>query len=441
MPSTRPAAELRTPAFRWLTTGWVLTNVADSLLMLLLAVWVKDLTGSNAAAGITFALFGVPALAAPLLGQVADRVSRRRMLIVSYAIGAVTLLPLFAVRDAGQVWLIYLVTIVYSTMGYATAAAQSGILRDLLPDDALGPANGRFTMIDQAMRVIMPVLGAAVYAATGMVPLILTAIAGFLGAAGALARLRLTETPPTPADQQQGMFTELAAGFRHLARTPPLGVQSITLTVVFGALGLVNAIVFAILDAFGIPAAMLGPLMVAQGLAGALGGAVAPRIMQRIGRPQAVALGLVAVVLGHLPLAGSILWLALVGVALLGFGITVAIVAFVTERQVRTPATLQGRVSSATNVLFNLPSVAFTALGAGLLGIVDYRVLVLGSAVAALACLPMVLRSRRTAPIPDDGRHAADSGGKGEVSTRAASAGRGTEPDEGSVPSAAEELR
>ncbi|MEA4945306.1 MAG: MFS transporter [Propionicimonas sp.] len=393
-------AALRTPAFHWLTAGWVLTNVADSLLMLLLAVWVKDLTGSNAAAGITFALFGVPALAAPLLGHVADRVSRRRMLIVSYAIGAVTLLPLFAVRDAGQVWLIYLVTVVYSAMGYATAAAQSGILRDLLPDDALGPANGRFTMIDQALRVIMPVLGAAIYAATGMVPLIVTAMAGFAGAAGALAMLRLVETPPTPADQQQGMITELAAGFRHLARTRPLGVQSITLTVVFGALGLVNAIVFAILDAFGIPAAMLGPVMVAQGLAGAVGGALAPRIMRRIGRPQTIVLGVVAVVLGHLPLAGSILWLAIVGVGLLGFGITVAIVAFVTERQVRTPATLQGRVSSATNVLFNLPSVVFTAIGAGLLGVVDYRVLVIGSALAAAACLPMVIRSRQLTPQP-----------------------------------------
>lgn len=399
MTSAPPATALRTPAFRWLTIGWVLTNVADSLLMLLLAVWVKDLTGSNAAAGITFALFGVPALFAPLLGHVADRVSRRRMLIVTYAIGAAILLPLFAVRDAGQVWLIYLITIVYSAIGYSTAAAQSGLLRDLLPDDALGPANGRFTMIDQALRVIMPVIGAALYAATGMALLIVIAMVGFVGATAALAMLRLDETPPVPADQQQGLWTELAAGFRHLAHTPPLGAQSITLTIVFGVLGLLNAIVFAILDAFGVPAAMLGPLMVAQGLAGALGGALAPRIMNRIGRPRTIALGLTALGLGQFLLLGTWLWLAVVGIAVLGFGITLAIVAFVTERQLRTPATLQGRVSSATNVLFNLPSVASTAVGAALLGIVDYRVLIVGSAVAALACLPLVLRGRQPEPV------------------------------------------
>ncbi len=400
MTSAPPATALRAPAFRWLTVGWVLTNVADSLLMLLLAVWVKDLTGSNAAAGITFALFGVPALAAPLLGHIADRVSRRRMMMVTYAIGAASLLPLFAVHDASRVWLIYLVTVVYSAIGYSTAAAQSGILRDLLPDEALGPANGRFTMIDQALRVIMPVLGAAIYAATGMAPLIVIAMIGFVGATGALGAVRLMETPPTPADQQQGLLTELAAGFRHLAHTPPLGAQSITLTIVFGVLGLLNAIIFAILDAFGIPAAMLGPVLVVQGLAGALGGALAPRIMERIGRPQTIAIGVAALGIGQLPLIGSVLWLAMVGIAVLGFGITLAIVAFVTERQIRTPATLQGRVSSATNVLFNLPSVAFTAVGAGLLGVVDYPILVIGSAVAALACLPLVLRGRRSAPEP-----------------------------------------
>ena len=399
MISSPPATGLRTPAFRWLTIGWVLTNISDSLLMLMLAVWVKDLTGSNAAAGITFALFGIPALFAPLLGNLADQVSRRRMLMVTYAIGAATLLPLFVVRDASQVWLIYLVTTAYSAIGYSTAAAQSGLLRDLLPDDELGPANGRFTMIDQGLRVVLPVIGAAIYAGIGMAPLIVTAIVGFSAAIGALAMVKVSETPPTPADQRQGLFTEIAAGFRHLATTPPLGAQSITLTIVFGAAGLLNAVVFAILDAFGVPPEMLGPLVVGQGIAGAIGGAVAPAIMRRIGRPRTIALGVAALGIGQVPLAGSLIWLAIAGIALVGFGVTLCVVAFVTERQIRTPATLQGRVSSASNVLLNLPSVVFTAAGAGLLGVIDYRALIIGSAVAALACLPLVMRGR-TAPEP-----------------------------------------
>ncbi len=93
------------------------TNFADSVLAIILAVWVKDLTGSNGAAGLVFAALGLPALASPFLGQLADRVSRRRMLVATYLVGAVVLLALLLVRGPGQVWLVLLVTVVYSGSG------------------------------------------------------------------------------------------------------------------------------------------------------------------------------------------------------------------------------------------------------------------------------------------------------------------------------------
>src|SRR5690606_8726318 len=130
-------------AFRLLSVAWAFTNFADSVLAIILAVWVKDLTGSNGAAGLVFAALGLPALASPFLGQLADRVSRRRMLVGAYAVGALSVLALVAVRGPGQVWLVFVVTVLYSTVGFATAAAQSGLVRDMLPDDALAPANGR----------------------------------------------------------------------------------------------------------------------------------------------------------------------------------------------------------------------------------------------------------------------------------------------------------
>lgn len=48
MTTVDPALQLRTPLFRTLVVGWTLANLADSLLTLLMAVWVADLTGSNA---------------------------------------------------------------------------------------------------------------------------------------------------------------------------------------------------------------------------------------------------------------------------------------------------------------------------------------------------------------------------------------------------------
>ena len=47
----------------------------DSLMLIVLSMWVKTLTGSNGAAGLTFLAMTAPALLAPLLGYVVDRVA------------------------------------------------------------------------------------------------------------------------------------------------------------------------------------------------------------------------------------------------------------------------------------------------------------------------------------------------------------------------------
>ncbi len=83
----RPAAWQHQP-FRRLLPAWVSTNLADSALYLSVAVWVKDLTGSDAAAAIVFAALGLANLTGPLMGHLVDRVSRRPVMIVANLVGA-----------------------------------------------------------------------------------------------------------------------------------------------------------------------------------------------------------------------------------------------------------------------------------------------------------------------------------------------------------------
>lgn len=66
-------AVLRRPDFRMLFAGVVATMVGESALLLVLAIWVKDLTGSSSLAGLTLFMIVAPALAAPVLGWVVDR--------------------------------------------------------------------------------------------------------------------------------------------------------------------------------------------------------------------------------------------------------------------------------------------------------------------------------------------------------------------------------
>jgi len=404
--TTGPAAEpdvraqLRTPTFRRLTVAWWGTNIADSILVLILAVWVLDLTGSAAAGGATFAALGIPALAAPFLGQLADRVSRRRMLVVVYLAGAAVLAPLFAVRDGGQVWLVYLVTVAYATVAYATGAAQSGLLRDLFTDAALGHANSRLSVIDQVCRIVMPVVGAAVYAAVGPLPLVGIAIAGFIVAAVIVAVLRVAETPP--AGQRQPMRTEIVAGFAQLWAARPLRELTIVITVAIAVTGLFNGFAFVILEGFGLPPEMLGPVTVVQGVFGLLAGFGAPRLMERWGRVRVVAVGLAVMGVGVALLAGTWLPMAFAGMALIGLGVTAAIVAYITERQIATPARLQGRTATAAMLVLNFPQVPFTLVGAALVTVLDRGVAVAATGVVCLVAGLAALAFRRPPAEPTD---------------------------------------
>lgn len=402
-----PAAALRTPVFRTLVAGWALTNFADSVLMLILAVWVADLTGDVALAGATFAALGVPALASPLLGQLADRVSRRRLLAWTYLGGAAVLVPLFWVDDARDVWLVYVATVLYASVAYVTGACQSGLLKDLVPAASLGHANGRLAAIDQVFRLAMPVLGAAVYAWSGPLPLVAATIAAFAASALVFARVRVVESEPEPAEDRGSFWHEAGEGFRHLFRTRPLRGMTTALLWTMAAVGLVNAVTFAILEAFGIPAYLLGPLVAVQGVAGLAAGLLAPRLMARWGRQPVFAGGLLVLTAGLVPLLGSWVPFAVVGMGLVGFGVTATVIAYVTERQVRTPPRLQGRAAAASHLVLNFPGVVVTMAGAALLAVVDHRVLVGVNVLVCLVCGLAALRLRApagAAPVPPSDR-------------------------------------
>lgn len=403
---------LRTRPFRLLTVAWGFTNFADSVLAVIFAVWVKDLTGSNGTAGLVFAALGLPALVSPLLGQVADRVSRRRMMIVAYLVGAVSLLSLFAVRGPDQVWLIFVVTVLYSGIGFATAAAQSGLIRDLLPDEALGSANGRLTTIDQTFRLVMPVIGAGVYVAVGPLPLVVSAVVAFVVAAFFVSRIVLVETPPTPQDEREPFLAEITAGFRHLVRTAPLGVLTVALAVAFGAVGVLNAVSFAVIEnGLGLGPEMLGPISSVQGVTAIVAGLTAARMIKRIGSQRLVALALGIVTLGILPALGTNLVAIIVGMGAIGLGVTWAIVGFVTERQLKTPSTLQGRTSAATNMLLNVPQLVMTVVAAAVVGAVDYRLLV-GVTAAGLAVSMLLSLKGSRASAAEEAAEPAQAAGR-----------------------------
>ncbi|WP_152188831.1 MFS transporter [Georgenia satyanarayanai] len=403
----RGPAALRRPGFRQLTVAWVFTNAADSALWLVLAVWVKDLTGSDGAAASVFVALGLPTLLAPFIGHLADRVSRKALLAAGNGLMVPAVLALLLVGDAGDVWLVYVVTFLYGAMGYVTASAQSGLVRDLLDDDELAGGNGLLSTVDQAFRLVSPLLGTALYVVAG--PLAVIALTGtcFAITAALLTRVEVVETPPEPTTDTR-FWSELAGGLRHLLATAPLGALTVALAVATGATGLVNVAVFPLMEqGLGVDPALLGIFVSLQGVGAVVGGLTAARVLGRVGEARAVAGGLATMALGMAPLllvggldapAVVTLTVAAAGLAVLGLGVPWAIVAFITLRQRMTPARLQGRVSAATNIALNLPQTLVTLGAAAVVGAVDYRVLVAVTVAGVLAASALALRAARPTP-------------------------------------------
>src|SRR5262249_12620680 len=135
-------------------TGQALSLLGDSALWLACGIWVKTLTGSNAAAGLTFLFFSVPAVLAPLAGLLAARVQRKRLVVVANIAGVVVLAPLLLVHRHEDVWLIYTVMFFYGLLNITIAPAQSALLAGLLPGELLADANAALRTIQEGLRVL-----------------------------------------------------------------------------------------------------------------------------------------------------------------------------------------------------------------------------------------------------------------------------------------------
>jgi MFS family permease len=391
---------LRDPRFRRLLIGQSLSSFGDSALYLSLAIWAKDLTGSNAAAGAVFFALGLPVLLAPLAGHLVDKVNRRRLLVTTNALTGVGVLSLLAVRSAGQLWILYAVAAGYGVSFALLSAGRAGLLKDLVRAEDLADANASFQAVGQGLRLASPLAGAAIYTAFGGGALAVLDAATFLAAVIALLSIRVEESVPAPGPGQT-LRRELTAGFRHLRETPSLGHIALIVAVAFGVLGFLESTDFAVIE-HGLhrPASFFGVLNSVQGGGSVLGGLTSALVLRRLGPSRTVGAALVVDAIGAAALISSNLVVVLAGSAVMGVAVSWLLVGYATARQLWTPPRLQGRVAAAADVLVNGPQTASIALGAVLIGLLDYRVLLLVLTAVLLACGATLARVRER--VPDD---------------------------------------
>jgi MFS family permease len=384
--------------------GQSLSVVGDSALWLAMAIWVKILTGSNSAAGLTFFAFICGCMTAPLSGVIVDRVRHRPLLIAANLGAAALVCVLLLVHGRGQTWLIYAVMFGYGAANGLITAAQTALLTDLVPGDLLGEANSALQMVSQGLRLITPLLGAGLLAWAGARPVVLLDAGTFAVAAASVLALRLRESRPdrVPARWR----AEFTAGVRHIADTGALRRPLIACLIAVSAFGFFETVPFAVVgQGLHRSPEFLGVLNSLQGAGALIGGALAAPVMRRTSERALMAGGLAACAAATLLLITGSLPLVLVAMAGIGLCVVWINVGAVTLIQRRTPGRLLGRVDATLEFAIVVPQAASIALGAALIAVVNYRVLLLAMA-AVIALSAGYLASRRE---PGDGQAAAEA--------------------------------
>ena len=160
---------LRDRRFGLLWLGGLISLTGNGMLFAGLPLAVYQLTDSTLATGVLFIVSMIPRVAlGTVAGVFVDRWDRRRVLVVANLALAVTLLPLLLVQSEASVWIVYVVSIVQSSLSLVIVPAEGALLPRLVGEERLVAANALNALNNQIARLIGPAIGGVVVGFGGL---------------------------------------------------------------------------------------------------------------------------------------------------------------------------------------------------------------------------------------------------------------------------------
>src|SRR3954447_6884239 len=401
----------RQPGFTRLYAGLTASMFGDSAMLLVLSMWVKTVTGSNAQAGFTFFFLAIPAFFAPVMGLGIDRVRRKPMLVWGHLVSGAMVLPLVLVAGAGQVWIIWVVAAFYGVSFIVLPAALNGLLKELVPEEMLVDANASLQTTKESFRLFGPLIGALLFTWLGGWAVALLDAASFVVAAAVIATIAVHEVSPDVEEARY--WQQLTAGLRHLGSDRVLKHVLIGFGIAVLVLGFMESSIYALLDAFDRPATFVAVIVSVQGVGAVVGGLSSGWVVKRVGEVATCVVGLVLMV-GGIAVMGLTHQIVVVclSAAVFGMSIPMLMVAFMTLVQRRTPQAIMGRVSTSVEVVMATPQAISLAVGSALLVVLTYRqIYAIMGVVTLFAAAHIAFWLRRQ--IRDDLRAGRGGGGGG----------------------------
>lgn len=213
--------------------GSSFTTFALPLLVFKLTHSATSLAITTAATFLPYLLFGL------VLGAVVDRVDRRRMMLRTDMARAlvVAVLPVLSLLGVLEVWQIYVVTFVQSTLGILFGCGEFAAIPALVGEDELVTANARVMATNNVGPVLGPTVAGALVALVPVAQLLFFDAGSFLVSACCLAAIQRSFNEGMAPVSRVGslvgsLLADVREGLGYVWRHPALRSISIMMALI-----------------------------------------------------------------------------------------------------------------------------------------------------------------------------------------------------------------
>lgn len=229
IPAIKPPSALAHSGFALYWTARMVSLLGDQVFTVAFAPLVLALTGSSSNLGQFFAVFSVCQVAFLVVGGiVADRAPRKRIMIATDVVQAVTLLVTLVLlwQNQLEVWHLFVLAILFGTASAFFMPASSSLLPEVVPTNLLVQANALSGVGMQAIGVLGPAVGGVLNAWGGSRLSFAINATSFALSALCLAFVK-TRARPEPAPSgptKSSVWQDLVGGYQIVKTRPWLWI-------------------------------------------------------------------------------------------------------------------------------------------------------------------------------------------------------------------------
>lgn len=386
--------------YRLLWAAQIVSTYGDRLTQLAVAALVYSITGSEIGLGLALTIGELPrALFGLLAGTVADRVSRKTLLVVTDCVRAfiVLILALWAGVPLGVV---YLLTALHATATVFFSPTRYAVLPDIVPRDDLLSANTLDETTQGALDPVAFVTGGALVALVGTQTAFGIDALTFLLSAGliALTTTRAAAMWRAQRDERRPLHVETREGVQLLFRDHILRANTVLLLAASLVASADTPLIYMLVfthwkrGAFG-----LGVLEAGLALGFVVGAVMCGSVVRRLGKGDTILLGLLGTGACMVAVSLSSFWPAVVANSLSGVLNVLFFVPSITLAQERAPRFARARVLGTRNALMAVTIFASYAIATALSAriVTDALMAAMGFSLAGVAVLGTVVPALR----------------------------------------------